>query len=188
MPIRDFELYHGALLTKLVRSDRPITIRMIETETSECWSVYTIDDIVAIYTKSSGHGEFYEKDKSAKWHFSFQPRHLSDLQRLSEKNDVYLALVCANHGLPSSVPITFDSYKKEWERWLALEQQLRRKHTGICFLEADEWRELLDLDDNRTQSIIVKLTGGEGFLVNDHMRVPQNAIDTWQVRQKGITL
>ncbi len=30
MPIREFELFHGAALTKIVRSDRPMTLRMIE--------------------------------------------------------------------------------------------------------------------------------------------------------------
>ena len=183
MSIKDFELYHGALLTKLVRSDRPITIRMIETETSECWSVYTIDDVVAIYTKSSGHGEFNEKDKSVKWTFTFPPKHLDDLRRLSEQNDVHLALVCANHSLPRAVPFTFNSYRTAWEKWMSLEQRLRKKLTGICFLGPDEWRECLDIDYGQTQSITVELAVRKSFLVNDHMRVPQNRLDTWQVQQ-----
>jgi len=183
MAIRDFELYHGALLTKLVRSDRPITIRMVETDTNECWSVYTIDDDVTIYTKSSGHGDFCEKDKSVKWTFTFQPRHLHDLRRLSEQNDVRLALVCANHRLPLRVPFTFDDPRKAWEMWLGRENALRRKRTGICFLEADEWRRCLDLPAGGTQSITVELAKGRGFLVNGHLRVPQNRLDTWQVRE-----
>lgn len=178
MPIRDFELYHGALLTKLVRSDRPITIRMIETETSECWSVYTIDDTVAIYTKASGHGEFNEKDKSVKWTFTFHSKHLDDLQRLSEQNDVYMALVCANHSLPRGVPV---SLSHTWENWLGLEQQLRKKRTGICFLEPEEWYECLDIKNGRTQSITVELAKGKAFLVNGHLRTPQNRLDTWQI-------
>jgi hypothetical protein len=32
MTIKQFELFHGAVLTKLVRSDRPITLRMIDNE------------------------------------------------------------------------------------------------------------------------------------------------------------
>jgi hypothetical protein len=190
MPLRDFELYHGALLTKLVRSDRPITIRMIETETNECWSAYTIDDTVTIYTKASGHGKFDEKDRYVKWTFTFQPKHLSDLRRLSEQNGVYLALVCANHALPDRVPfIGLDvSAEKAWERWLRLENALRRKLTGICFLEPDRWHRCLELDDNRTQSITVELARGNAFLVNGHLRVPQNRLDTWQVRQNSITL
>jgi len=130
MPIRDFELYHGALLTKLVRSDRPMTIRIIETDANECWSAYTIDDTATIYTKYRGHGNFYEKDKSVKWTFSFQPRHLDDLRRLSEQNDLYVALVCANHRLDSGVRITLGDPQKEWEDWLDREKHLRKNLTG----------------------------------------------------------
>ncbi|OHB76255.1 MAG: hypothetical protein A2Z25_16215 [Planctomycetes bacterium RBG_16_55_9] len=185
MPIRDFELYHGALLTKLVRSDRPVTLRMIETEADECWSAYTIDDTVTVYTKASGHGKFYEKDNSVKWTFTFQPKHLNDLRRLSEQNDVYIALVCANHSIPRQVPFSLGSYEEEWRRWLELENALRHKLTGICFLEPDEWRRCFDLDDHRTQSIVVELAKGKAFLVNNHLRVAQKALDSWQVRPRA---
>lgn len=37
MAIDEFELFHGVVLTKLVRSDRPITLRMIETRPREAW-------------------------------------------------------------------------------------------------------------------------------------------------------
>ena len=178
MPIRDFELYHGALLTKLVRSDRPITIRMIETDANECWSAYTIDDTATIYTKYRGHGNFYEKDKSVKWTFSFQPRHLDDLRRLSEQNDLYVALVCANHRLDSGVRITLGDPQKAWEEWLDREKHLRKNLTGICFLEPDEWHQCLNLSVGEQKSITVELAKGKAFLVNDHLRIPQNALDT----------
>ncbi len=189
MPIRDFELYHGALLTKLVRSDRPITLRMIETDADDCWSAYTVDDLATVYAKVRGHGNFSESDKSVEWVFTFQPRHLDDLRRLSEQGDVYLALVCANHSLPKAIPgfIPFSddwhAVTKHYDRWLAVEKSLRKKRTGICFLEPGEWNQCLDLATARTQSIAVEMSRGKSFLVNDHLRVPQNRIDTWTIRK-----
>jgi hypothetical protein len=35
MSVHEFELFHGIVLTKLIRSDRPITLRMFETKPSE---------------------------------------------------------------------------------------------------------------------------------------------------------
>jgi hypothetical protein len=157
---------------------------MIETEPNECWSVYTIDDSVCIYTKYSGHGQFNEyKDESVKWTFTFHPRHLNDIRRLSQQNDLRLALVCANHALPERIPLLLGE-----EGWLALEKKLRRKYTGICFLGPDEWRACLDLEDERTQSITAELARGNSFLLNGRLRVAQNALDAWQVRQNSITL
>jgi hypothetical protein len=183
MRIQDFELYHGALLTKLVRGDRPITIRMIETDADDCWSAYTIDDAVTIYTKASGHGCFREADKSVKWTFTFQSRHLAKLAELSQQHSTYVALVCANHRLPPRVPVTLGDPQVEWERWLDLENALRKKRTGICFLDPEEWRSLLDLDDDRTQSIAVQLGKRKAFVVNDNLRVPQNRIEKWEIPQ-----
>jgi hypothetical protein len=174
-------LYHGALLTKLVRGDRPITIRMIETDPDDCWSAYAIDDAVTIYTKSSGHGRFCEIDRAVKWTFTFQPRHLAKLAELSQQHGTYVALVCANHRLPPRVPVTLGDPQKEWERWLNLENALRKKRTGICLLEPDEWRLLLDVNGDKTQSITVQLAKGKAFVVNDRLHVPQNRLETWEI-------
>ena len=51
MSIKDLELLHGAVLTKLVRSDNPITLRMIETNRNEARSAYTLNDEVILYIK-----------------------------------------------------------------------------------------------------------------------------------------
>jgi hypothetical protein len=46
MSVHEFELFHCMFLTKLVQSDRPITLRMFETKPSEEWSIYKLNDAV----------------------------------------------------------------------------------------------------------------------------------------------
>lgn len=36
--IREFELFHGAALTKIVRAERPVTLRLIETRPDDAWA------------------------------------------------------------------------------------------------------------------------------------------------------
>jgi hypothetical protein len=31
MSVREFELYHGAVLTKILRSEKPVALRLVET-------------------------------------------------------------------------------------------------------------------------------------------------------------
>lgn len=189
MPIRDFELYHGALLATLVRSHRPVTLRMIETDANDCWSAYILDDALTIYTKHSAHGDYNKTTKSVSWTFTFNPKHLRDLRRLEEEHPVHIALVCGNHGLRMRVPgiipspdPTWKEANNEWTAWLTewlrREGQLRRR-TGICFLASDDWHRCLDLKSGGTQSIRVELARGREFLVNTRFHVPQNRLKTW---------
>jgi activator of HSP90 ATPase len=49
MPLREFELFHGGVITKIVRSERPVTLRLIETKPEEKWSTYTLNDKVDLF-------------------------------------------------------------------------------------------------------------------------------------------
>jgi hypothetical protein len=51
MSVREFELFHGIALTKIMRSDRPVTLRMIETNPDEAWAAYRINDEIVLYIK-----------------------------------------------------------------------------------------------------------------------------------------
>ncbi|EPS49557.1 hypothetical protein CFSAN002368_17135 [Clostridium botulinum A1 str. CFSAN002368] len=44
MAIKEFEFYHGAVLTRILRKDIPLTLTLIETNTLESWSAYKISD------------------------------------------------------------------------------------------------------------------------------------------------
>jgi hypothetical protein len=53
MAVHEFELFHGIALTKLVRAERPISLRMIKTRPGEAWSAYTINNEVELFLKHS---------------------------------------------------------------------------------------------------------------------------------------
>lgn len=44
MALREFEFYHGAVITKILRKDMPVTLTLIETDTDKSWSAYKIAD------------------------------------------------------------------------------------------------------------------------------------------------
>jgi len=101
MAIHDFEFYHGIVLTKIVRNDRPTVLRLIETKPAEARSVYIVNDEVILYMKFSANPRPLKlKRGSFVWSFVFGPSHLQELQKLrqekGEKN-VYLVLICAQH-------------------------------------------------------------------------------------------
>lgn len=132
MSIKDFELFHGAVLTKLVRSDRPITLRMIETNPKEAWSAYTVNDEVTLYIKYSTTPSSRKREENALvWSFSFSVQHLKQLQNLSENREVYIALVCGQRNLSENA-------------------------LHICFIEPNELSECMDVNSMEPQTIQVK--------------------------------
>ncbi len=48
MPIREFEMMHGTVLTKLCRNDQPIALSLIETR-NEQRAVYWVNDEIILY-------------------------------------------------------------------------------------------------------------------------------------------
>ena len=98
MSIKDIELFHGAVLAKLMRSHRPVALSMIETKPAEGF-FYTITD-----NRHKDDAIFYIKHRTGKrgakgiisWHFNFAPDEIKKLrQAKQEKGGVYVALVCA---------------------------------------------------------------------------------------------
>lgn len=100
MRVKEFELYHGAVLTKLVRSDRPITLRMIETKPQEAWAAYTLNDEASLYIKYSTKPSTRKRTETTLvWTFTFANGQLRQLQELRKQRDVYLALVCGQRDI-----------------------------------------------------------------------------------------
>jgi hypothetical protein len=95
MKVQKFELFHGAVLTKLVRSDRPITLRMIETRPSEAWSAYTLNNEVDLYIKYNTAPRSLKRDRAGTaWTFVFGQDELGQMRRSVSKRQTYAALVC----------------------------------------------------------------------------------------------
>jgi hypothetical protein len=51
MPIQEFELYHGAVLTKVMRTDPMPTLRLIEKDQRDARGSHRVDDSVILHIK-----------------------------------------------------------------------------------------------------------------------------------------
>ena len=90
MAIREFELFHGAILTRLVRSNKPITLRMIETRPVDAWSTYRLNDEVNVLFKHSLAFRKTQRDDARVWNFAFTRDQISQLRT----QGTWAALVC----------------------------------------------------------------------------------------------
>jgi hypothetical protein len=158
MPVRTFHLFHGIVLTKLVRSDRPITLRMIETRPNEAWSSYILNDLVELYIKHSAIHRQTEQRKS--WSFVFGLNQLKQMEASQRKRDVYVALVCGDT----------DTTTKDMQ---------------VCLLEPRHLRDLVEFSTDRQQSITINYQPGHKLRVfkdgKEHFKIAQGALDEWQV-------
>lgn len=79
MPIRTFELFHGAVLTKLVRSGHPVTLRLIETGSLDAWGMYRINDEVNLLLKYSTIPKPH--NAATRWDFVVSPTEMTALSK-----------------------------------------------------------------------------------------------------------
>ena len=161
MTIKQFELFHGAVLTKLVRGDRPITLRMIETRPGEAWAVYTINDAVDLFLKHSTSAKALARELGGfSWQFTFSAEQVSQIHELKASRQVYVALVCG-------------------------QSKVRQGKMQICFLCPDELAKLIDSENASAQSITVRFIPGKKLRVYSghkvELLVAQNTLDQWDV-------
>ena len=158
MTIKQFELFHGAVLTKLVRSDQTRTLRLIETRPGEAWAVYTINDAADLFLKHSASARPRARE-SFSWQFAFGPEQVNQIHERLVSRQVYVALVCG-------------------------QSDVKQGKMQICFLHPDELAKLIDFEDASTQSITVRYIPRRKLKVcsgNVGLSVSQNALDQWDV-------
>ena len=161
MTIKQFELFHGAVLTKVVRSDRPIALRMIETRPGEAWAVYTVNDAVDLFLKHSTSARALTRESGGfSWQFAFGPEQANQIHERWVSRQVYVGLVCG-------------------------QSDVKQGEMRICFLYPDQLAQLIDFQNASTQSITVKYIPRKKLRVysghNVKLRVSQNALDQWDV-------
>ncbi|MBC8493116.1 MAG: hypothetical protein H8D43_04955 [Chloroflexi bacterium] len=160
MTIKQFELFHGAVLTKLVRSDQTRTLRMIETRPGEAWAVYTINDAADLFLKHSASARVLTREPGGfSWQFAFGPEQVSQIHERQASRQVYVGLVCG-------------------------QSDAKQGKMQICFLHPDELAKLIDFEDASTQSITVRYIPRRKLKVcsgNVGLSVSQNALDQWDV-------
>jgi len=166
MSVQEMELFHGAVLAKLFRSDKPVSLRMVEMDFEQSRRAYLVNDIAYIYIKHSKRSYKGTRETSYRWTFTFQPNHVEDLKRLkNNKKDVYLALVCGQSVINSSDPIE------------------------ICFMDWDQIWKCLDINNKKVQqTLCVKCKRGYSFRVwgtlnssTKAININQNALSDWEV-------
>lgn len=95
MAIKEFEYCHGAILTKFLKKDIPMTLTLIETDKNQSWSAYKTSN-------NKNHYIFYIKcclhpqvtKKHVRWIFRFTNEHLNELKKFLS-NNLWMGLVCA---------------------------------------------------------------------------------------------
>ncbi len=161
MSISMFELFHGAVLTKLARSDRPVTLRMIETRPGEAWSAYTLNDEVDLFIKHSTTPRQTNRGgvRGLSWQLVFGPNQLAEMSKAP--HDVYVALVGAGQNA------------RDTSGWC------------ICLLDPEQVRDVLDLSVLSQQVVTVSCLPGRRLRVYKNRRVrfkiAQNRISEWDV-------
>ena len=158
--VHQFELFHGIVLTKLVRNPKPITLRMIETNVTAAWALYTINGDVSLLIKSSKRPKDKKKQESHTWQFTFTPDDLAKLRKL--KGAIHVALVCGDET------VTTD--------WMQ-----------VCLIEANELNKMIDLGASTQQTIRVTYTPPQkklrvkGTTSADDCLVNRSRLDKWDV-------
>lgn len=88
--IRDFEFFHGAALTKLVRSDRPVTIARFKGSSN---ASYVVNDLCGLYLKHSS-------SRMSPWGFTFHRDHQQEIDELHGLiGYVVVGLICNDDGV-----------------------------------------------------------------------------------------
>ena len=163
MSIKEFELFHGAILAKLVRNEKPITLRLIETRFDDS-RVYTLNDVIELYVKHSiSPRELSRGEGGYSWTFTFDTEHVNQIRELKKRRTTYIALVCGHR------------YVKE-------------ARIETCLINLDEHADLLDLEGNSQQSVTVRYkTGAKKLRIfrdrQEKFLISLNALDNWEIPQ-----
>ena len=163
MSVKEFELFHGAVLTKLVRNEKPITLRLIETRFDDS-RVYTLNDVIELYVKHSISPRPLTRGEGGySWTFTFNPEHVKQIRELKKKRPTYLVLVCGHRDVKDA-------------------------RIETCLINLDERADLLDLEGDGQQSVTVRYKAGAKKLRifrdrQEKFLISLNALDNWEIPQ-----
>lgn len=157
MSIRQFEIFHGIALTKLIRSEKPVSVSLIETKPAEDWQVYGIIDIdLFVKHRTKSNSQVRKKGRQS-WQFIFSQGEISRINKRGRP--VYVALICGHQSI-----------QEEME---------------ICFLKPEQVREVFPSDADKPFSLTVRSEPGNSLWVFVHrqvrIKVPRSAIEKWEI-------
>ena len=87
-----FELYHGAVLTKVMRTDPQPTLRLVEKDQTDAWGSYRVNMDVVLHIKYATAGKTPKRSPGIlKWLFTVPT---AEAASLAKHRATFLALVC----------------------------------------------------------------------------------------------
>ena len=152
MSVKQFEVFHGIVLTKLMRSKKPVALRMVETKPTEDWRVYTFNLYYDLFVKHRSAPNPNAAKRGASWQFTFSPSEVSRI--LSKDRDVYVALVCGQQNVEDEM--------------------------DVCFLDPKDVEKIFPTDSSKTFSLTVRRAPRKGLKVKK-INIPRNAIEKWDI-------
>jgi hypothetical protein len=159
--VREFELYHGAVLTKVLRSEKPVALRLVETKPSENWSTYTLNDSVdLLVTHSKGPRPVSRGGGGTSWSFVFSTNQLRQINPVKSTRPVWVAMVCG--------------------RKTPADGEMQ-----VCLLDPEQISEVIDFGASQ-QSLTVRKPSGKGKLRvfkdrQEKFLIAQSRLDKWEV-------
>ena len=161
MPVKEFELFHGIVLTKLLRSEKPVALRLVETKPKESWSTYTVNDEIDLLVTHSKSPRLIKRNGGATaWSFQFSQNQLRQMNPELCGRPVWVALVCGrrnpNHG-----------------------------DMHVCLLDPEQIGDAVDLAAQNPSVTVRKPTGKGMFRVlrnrREKFKVSLSRLDKWKV-------
>lgn len=164
--VKEFELLHGIVLTKLLRTDGA-ALRLVETDAKKAWAAYRVNDEVIVYVKYRLQSRESKKHQKQVWAFGFSDDELAKIAELRASKPVWVALVC---GLPE---IEAESLKS----------------MQVCLLEPAQIDRCIDVTAAKTQVVTVEYKPGQSLRAygprnaeeKQKLVVPRNRLDEWCV-------
>ncbi len=161
MPVREFELFHGAIITKLLRSEKPVALRLVETRAGENWSTYTLNDAVDLFVSHSKSPRAVSRGGGGtSWTFVLSRNQLRQMNPALRGRPVWVALVCARAN-PSDADM------------------------HVCLLDPDQVADVVDFGGDQ-ESLTVRKPDARGKLRvfkdrYEKFLVAQSRLDKWEV-------
>lgn len=164
MTIKEFELFHGAVLAKFMRRDRSVNVVLIETHPKDTWSKYMVsygfNDVPLLIKHSTNQRKLKRKRGACAWTFVFSPDQLRQLRPDKSGKPAYVALVGGSN-------------------------KLKNTRMQACLLKPKEIQSVVDLQSPKQASLTVHYLPRKKLCVlygrKEIFLVSQNRLEEWDL-------
>jgi hypothetical protein len=161
--IKEFEFYHGAVLTKIAQSDIKTSISSFPSP-SRC--SYVINGYTGLYIKHS-------TNRLTPWGFSFAKVHQDEIKKMANELDkVFVALVCGKDGIAC---LSFQELKNVLDdnhsdhEWIRVSRRTREKYS----IKGSDGKLKFKIAHNHFPDRILENPGGIGKFIQNKLGINQ---------------